>query len=65
MLFFLVFLIITMIHDPNNVMQFILVLHSSFSIILSSNSMNSLNRVHSDVSMKFTGHHKIKFKVLI
>ena len=37
---------------------------SSFSIILSLNSMNSLNWVYSDVSSKKAGHHKVKCKVL-
>ena len=35
----------------------------SFSVILSSNSMNSLNWIQSDVSMKQAGHHK-KCKML-
>ena len=37
---------------------------SSFSVIFLSNSMNSLNWVHSDVFIKSTDHHKIKCKVL-
>ena len=39
-------------------------IQSSFSIILSSNSMNSLNWVYRDVFLKYTGHHNIKCKVL-